>query len=75
MTGEAVECAVSGTLDRVEKVPQFTGFHVQATLRVPPGADEARARQALERAEQICLITNSLKGKAHLDARVEVTRS
>jgi organic hydroperoxide reductase OsmC/OhrA len=70
---DSVECAVSGTLDRVGKVPQFTEFHVIATLRVPPGGDEAKARQALERAEQICLITNSLKGTAHLDARVEVT--
>ena len=68
---DAIECAVSGTLDRVEKVTQFTEFHVRATLRVPPGTDQAKARAAMERAEQICLITNSLKGTAHLDATVE----
>lgn len=70
---DAIECAVSGTLDRVEKVSQFTQFHVRATLRVPPGTDEAKARAAMERAEQICLITNSLKGKAHLEANVEIS--
>ena len=44
---------------------------MRATLRVPPGTDQAKARAAMERAEQICLITNSLKGAAHLDATVE----
>jgi len=70
---DAIECAVSGTLDRVEKVTQFTGFQVRATLRVPAGTDEAKARAAMERAEHICLITNSLKAKAHLDATVEIS--
>ena len=70
---DQLECAVSGTLDRVEKVTQFTEFHVRATLRVRPGSDQIKARQALERAEQICLITNSLKAKVHLDATVEVS--
>lgn len=70
---DSIECAVSGTLDRVEKVTLFTEFHVRATLRVRPGGDEVKARQALVRAEQICLITNSLKATAHLDATVEVS--
>lgn len=70
---DAIECAVSGKLDRVEKVSQFTEFNVRATLKVPPGTDVAKARQALERAEQICLVTNSLKAQAHLDATVEVS--
>ena len=68
---DAIECTVSGTLDRVEKVTQFTEFHVRATLRVPPDTDSAKARAAMERAEQICLITNSLKGTSHVDATVE----
>jgi organic hydroperoxide reductase OsmC/OhrA len=68
---DTIECAVSGTLDRIDKVTQFTGFHVRATLRVPPGTDPAKARAAMERAEHICLITNSLKGASHLDASVE----
>lgn len=70
---DSIECAVSGTLDRVEKVSQFTEFHVRATLRVPPAGDQIKARQALVRAEQICLITRSLKATAHLDATVEVS--
>ena len=70
---DGLECAVSGKLDRIEKVSQFTEFHVRATLRVPAGTDEAKARAAMQRAEQICLVTNSLKAQAHLEASVEVS--
>jgi organic hydroperoxide reductase OsmC/OhrA len=68
----SLRCGVEGTLERVERVTQFTGFRVRASLRVPPGVDADKARRLLERAEQTCLITNSLKGSSHLDAEVEV---
>jgi peroxiredoxin-like protein len=68
----SLRCEVEGTLDRVERVTQFTGFRVRASLRVPPGTSEEQARRLLARAEQSCLITNSLKGPAHLEAEVEV---
>ena len=67
-----LRCAVNGTLDRVERVTQFTGFEVRATLQVPEGADLDLANRTLVRAEQLCLISNSLKGPCHLDANVEV---
>jgi organic hydroperoxide reductase OsmC/OhrA len=68
----SLRCDVEGTLDRVERVTQFTGFLVRASLRVPPGTNEEQARRLLARAEQSCLITNSLKGASHLEAEVEV---
>jgi organic hydroperoxide reductase OsmC/OhrA len=68
----ALRCDVEGTLERVERVTQFTGFAVRAMLRVPAGADADKARRLLERAEQTCLVTNSLKGTSHLEAEVEV---
>jgi organic hydroperoxide reductase OsmC/OhrA len=67
-----LECAATGTLDRVDRVTKFTGYEIHATLTVPPGTDEAKARQAMEKAEQLCLITNSLNAPAHLDAHVVV---
>lgn len=67
----SLSCEVEGTLDRVERVTQFTGFRVRAALRVPQGTDEARAKRLLERAEQGCLITNSLKAKSELSLTVE----
>lgn len=65
-----LECRVEGELDRVDRVTQFTTFHMQATLTVPAGVDHAKARRLLEKAERSCLITNSLKSQTHLDAEV-----
>jgi peroxiredoxin-like protein len=71
----SLTCAVEGTLDRIERVTQFTKFDVTAELRVPAGTDESKAMRLLEKAEQACLITNSLKAGSHLDARVVVGAS
>jgi organic hydroperoxide reductase OsmC/OhrA len=68
----SIECDASGTLDRVERVTQFTGCHLHARLRVPAGSDEAQARRLLEKAETSCLVTNSLKCATTLDAQVEI---
>jgi organic hydroperoxide reductase OsmC/OhrA len=69
---DALCCSVDGTLDRVDRVTQFTGFEVSATLHVPTGTDEEKARRLLEKAEHVCLITNSLKAESHLETTVHV---
>ncbi len=69
---QSLRCEVEGKLERVERATQFTGFEVKASLRVPPGTDEARARSLLEKAEKTCFITNSLKGASHLVTSIEV---
>lgn len=71
----SLTCDVTGTVDRIERVTQFTGFQVHAHLRVPPGTNEDLAHRTLVRAEQTCLVTNSLKAAPHLDARVEVAQA
>jgi organic hydroperoxide reductase OsmC/OhrA len=68
----SLRCDVEGTLDRVDRVAQFTSFLVRASLQVPTGTSEEQALGLLERAEKSCLITNSLKGASHLEAKVEV---
>ncbi|HMP78198.1 MAG TPA: OsmC family protein [Pirellulaceae bacterium] len=65
-----LECRVTGTLDRVERAMLFTEFNIEAELAVAPGVDTGRAERLLEKAEQSCLITNSLKSTVHLNARV-----
>lgn len=67
----SLDCEVEGTLERVERVTQFTGFHVRARLRVPDGTSEEQALRLMERAEQTCLVTNSLKAATHLEAVVD----
>jgi uncharacterized OsmC-like protein len=52
-------------------VSQFTGFQIKALLVLPPDVDEERAKRILQRAEDTCLITRSLKGATHLDMSIE----
>jgi organic hydroperoxide reductase OsmC/OhrA len=65
-----LECRVEGLLERVTPGAQFTRFTTFARLRVPAGADTAKARDLLERAEHGCLIANSLRGARVLEAEV-----
>lgn len=68
----ALRCDVTGTLDRVDRVLQFTAFDLRAHLVVPDGVDLEAARRALDKAERNCLISNSLKAAVHLEPEVEV---
>jgi organic hydroperoxide reductase OsmC/OhrA len=68
----SLTCHVVGTLDRVERVMQFTEFRVRARLQVPQGTDQEQARRVLARTEQGCLVANSLKAVSHLEAEIEI---
>ena len=65
-----LEARTEGTLDRVEGKMRFTRFDTHAKLCVPAGADVERAKKLLEKAEQTCLVANSLTSERHL--RIEV---
>jgi len=67
----SLDCDVTGTLDRVDRVMQFTHFDLTAHLVVPAGVNAEAARHALEKAERNCLISSSLKAPVALDAAVE----
>jgi peroxiredoxin-like protein len=60
-----------GTLDRIDRKMRFTHIAISAELVVPKG-HEARAPRILEKAEEVCLITNSLSAEVHLDSKVIV---
>lgn len=66
----SLACDVVGTLEREDGITRFTRFAVRAKLRVPPETDESRARRILEKAEESCLVTNSLSGETTLEASV-----
>ena len=68
----SLRCDADAVLERIEKVTQFTEFHVKADLAVPAGTDEAKALRLLEKAKSGCLITNSMKGTEYLEASVRV---
>ena len=64
----AVTC--DGTLERPDRVTQFTRFDLHAKVVLPTGVSMDQARRVLVRAEETCLITRSLKGETHLDIDV-----
>lgn len=66
----SIEVSVTGRLDRVEGKTRFTRFDTRATLDVPPGTGESLARRLLEKAEQGCLVSNSLSADRSLETVV-----
>ena len=66
----ALRCEVTGTLDRVDRVTQFTSFDLRAELCVPPATDRSMAARSLEKAERACLIANSLKAPIHSQLQI-----
>jgi len=67
-----LHCTVEGVLDRVAGVPYFTRFTTRATLTIRAGANQEKAREHLERAEKLCLISNSLRSERLLEIEVVV---
>ena len=61
---------VEGVLERIEGNSRFTRIETRVRLVVPAGADAARARKLLKKAEQGCPISNSLTAERHLECEV-----
>jgi len=68
----SLRCEVEGALNRVEGKTRFTHILVKAALLVPEGTDHDKALKAMERAEHVCLITNSLLAERRIEATVGV---
>lgn len=68
---QALTCDVEGVLDKVERGMRFTEFRLRATLRVPAGVDEERARRVLDKSERACIIRASLVSDVRAEFTVE----
>jgi organic hydroperoxide reductase OsmC/OhrA len=68
----SLDCSVEGKLERIEGKTYFTEILVRATLKVPAGTDQDKATKALERAEHVCLISNSLVARRRVEPTVIV---
>jgi organic hydroperoxide reductase OsmC/OhrA len=71
----SLECEADGTLDRVDRVTQFTGFEIRAHLRIPQGTREEDARRVLQRAKDNCLVSHSLKGPCRYVGHIDIVES
>lgn len=65
-----IHCQAAGTLDRVDRVTRFTAIALRATLEIPGGASSDEARRLLLKAEEHCLISNSLSAVTTLDVEI-----
>ena len=61
-----LSCQVEGVLDRVDGKTLFTELKLAVRLQVPASTDEVRAQRILEKAEETCLITNSMTARIDL---------
>ncbi len=67
-----LECPVEGVLDRVEGKNRFTRFVLRPTLTLASDSDADKARRCMDKAEQICLITNSLSAEIDFEPTVQL---
>jgi peroxiredoxin-like protein len=66
----SLDVDAEGTLDKVDSKLQFTEVHLNATLKLKEGGNEERAIRLMHKAEQNCLVTNSIKTKVIFIAKV-----
>jgi peroxiredoxin-like protein len=59
-----------GVVDRVGGVTRFTEIVVRPRVRLPAGADSARVKRALEKAERACLVSSSLASPIRLQPEI-----
>lgn len=67
-----LSCEAKGTLEMVDRKIQFTEIFINASLKISSQEDEDKALQLLEKAEDNCLITNSLTAQTHLETNISV---
>ncbi|WP_416306147.1 OsmC family protein [Neptunicella sp. SCSIO 80796] len=66
----SIECESQGKLDKVERQIQFTHINTHAKLTIARGADSDKAEALLNKAERVCLISNSLLAEKHLQLSI-----
>jgi organic hydroperoxide reductase OsmC/OhrA len=70
----SLRCAAVGTLDRIDRVTQFTHIALRVQLSIPADASADQAQRALEKAKHACLITSSLKATTQLEIAIDQAR-
>ena len=66
----SMHCDVVGTLDKVERAMQFTKLEISVRLTISADTDPVKAERLLQKAENLCLITNSLKSEVTLKTEI-----
>jgi len=67
-----LRCRATGTLDRVDRVTRFVAMEIEAELALPADGSIEKGERILEKAEQTCLVSNSLAVEVKLESRVTI---
>lgn len=65
-------CKSEGVLERVEGVNRFMHINISATLLLTAGADEQKGLRLLTKAENQCLIKNSISAQTSFNNEIKV---
>ena len=64
------ESVAEGRLELVEGKFQFTAITIKPTITLKAVADTAKAKEMIEKAEDNCLISNSMKARVSLEPAI-----
>lgn len=67
---ESIECESVGTLDKVERKVQFTHIVSKLHLCIPATESKEKAEKLLNKAEGVCLISNSISCECRIECEV-----
>lgn len=67
-----IDCVSEGTLDKVERQMKFTAITNKVSLRIPATESREKAEKLLNKAEESCLVSNSLSCERHLELNIAV---
>lgn len=70
-----IECNAQGTLERVDRVNKFTQINLKVTLILDSEADESKGLRLLTKAENQCLIKNSISAETIFLNKVRLHKS
>ena len=71
-TWRQLHCEAKGSLDKVERTLAFTDIITSAKLTIDNHQGHSKAEKLLQKAEQHCLVVNSLSAHCSLDFTIEV---
>ncbi|AEP28318.1 OsmC family protein [Brumicola nitratireducens] len=71
-TWSSIQCDSTGTLERVEGKTRFTKIITKATLVIPSVENIENAERLLHKAEQSCLVVNSLTSESELQCEISI---
>ena len=69
---QSIRCQAVGTLDQVERKMVFTAVELDVTVTASADANAERIERLLHKAEETCLITNSLTADVALKTQVQL---